>query len=172
MVKVVLFLFLGLSVVSSFVVLTLTVPKLTVIRFTFDPRADVDLCIPTHYRPYSWVCWLPFIILESTFFFLALGKGINLWLAKDEPKPRLLVILLRDSTLAFGGVVVLFIPNLVLWVLARQTVRSMLIGTVPTVQSVIGSRILLNIYETTESKNCSPSLDDINVSIGPTILPS
>ena len=53
---------------------------------------------------------------ESVLFVLAGSKTIYLLTHKDQQTPGLMVVLLRDSLLSFGGVLVWIVTNLVIWI--------------------------------------------------------
>lgn len=143
-----LFAILGLEIVVAIVMVGLTTVRL---RPTRDSVA-VLVCMPGDWPQYAWACWVPATAMESLLFLLALGKSVEVLLSRDAYKPELLVLLLRDSMLCYGAVLAALVPNLVLWICARPTIRDILTGSVPVLQTVIGTRVLLNIYEAAEAK--------------------
>ncbi|GJE91013.1 hypothetical protein PsYK624_071610 [Phanerochaete sordida] len=90
--------------------------------------------------------------MESLLFLLALCKLVEVLRSRDAHKPELLVLLLRDSMLCYGTLLAALVPNLVLWICARPTVRNVMTVSVPLLQSTIGTRVLINIYEAAEAK--------------------
>ena len=63
--------------------------------------------------------WLPTLVFESAIFFLACAKvaEVGLW-KRTSDTPQVLVVLLRDSVLYFGGILALGIVNFLMWTFA------------------------------------------------------
>ena len=72
-------------------------------------------CLPMDIPPWSWTYWIPSVIFDTTLFLLSLWKTVAIVVESTASSPRLLVVLLRDSFLYFGGVMFWSIANLVAW---------------------------------------------------------
>ena len=61
--------------------------------------------------------WVPVVVFESTVFVLAFAKAVAAVLQRrtSGDPPRLLIILLRDSIVYFGGLLAVVLANLLVW---------------------------------------------------------
>ena len=66
------------------------------------------------------------LVFEFTIAALAALKIAKLYSA-GEATPHLLAVMLRDSVVYFGGLLVLLIPNLVVWEVGRVRDNGMLV---------------------------------------------
>ena len=64
--------------------------------------------------------WAPKLVFETVMFVLACVKAVqtNLLRRQVDP-PRILVILLRDSVVHFGGMLAVILANFLLWTFAK-----------------------------------------------------
>lgn len=71
-------------------------------------------CIPTNVKPYAWTYWIPVLVFESILFLLALVKSIRRGRENAET-PYLLIVLLRDSIIYYGGTLGIILTNFLVW---------------------------------------------------------
>jgi len=122
-------------------------------------------CAPTNIPTWCYIYWLPSLAFESLLLILACWKTIqeassSFWTSK------IMVVLLRDSVLYFGGVTLFTIANFLAWYIAPLPLYGMFIACHIGFQSIIGCRMLLNIRETaakgeTQASNFSSSSTNI-----------
>ena len=79
-------------------------------------------CLPNNRVPRVWAYWIPMTIFESVLFLMALAKTTYLFLHENQQTPGLMIVLLRDSVVSFGGVLTWIIVNLVLWAVGRVSI--------------------------------------------------
>lgn len=79
------------------------------------------VCAPTHYRSFSWTNWVPPTLMESVLFAVATGKTAELVFAgaRDAFASELLYVMLRDSLVSYGSILVLLAANVALFAAAR-----------------------------------------------------
>ena len=64
--------------------------------------------------------WAPKLVFETVMFVLACVKAVELNLLRHQVNsPRILVILLRDSMVHFGGMLAVVLANFFLWTFAE-----------------------------------------------------
>ncbi len=81
-------------------------------------------CIPDHVVSWAWAYWLPMLVFESGLFLLAIFRLLQLGFYKcDKRTSNLLVVLLRDSVMYFGGVLAVILANFVAWKASRVSGR-------------------------------------------------
>ena len=67
---------------------------------------------------HMWARWVPQLGFESIVFGLAIVKTVQV--ARNGPHtPKVLVVLLRDSVVYFGGILAILIANLAVYAAAR-----------------------------------------------------
>lgn len=76
-------------------------------------------CLPQHIVQWVWVYWLPMTAFESCLFLLAAAKAAHLLCFGEGSAPSLLIVLLRDSVMYFGGVLAVILTNLIVWMVGR-----------------------------------------------------
>ena len=77
------------------------------------PLADLTGCLPSGIRSWSWTFWLPMLTFENLLLGMSLWKSA--WLIFEDRRPRIIYVLLRDSMIYFGGVVLAIVANVVGW---------------------------------------------------------
>ena len=71
--------------------------------------------MPVDIPPWSWAYWIPLVIFDTTLFLLSLWKTVAIFAIPPASPPRILVVLLKDSFVYFGGVMLWSIANFVAW---------------------------------------------------------
>lgn len=66
-------------------------------------------------------------VFESCLFLLALAKLVQVTVSKREQTPDLMIVLIYDSIVYFGGVLSLIVANLVIWEGARVSCHLLLV---------------------------------------------
>ncbi|KAI0703069.1 hypothetical protein BC835DRAFT_1517311 [Cytidiella melzeri] len=139
----VLCLLLGSMVACQFFLVSLTIPKLSPVVFT---QALIPSCVPQELSREAVYYWIFTLLVESVLFFLVCLKLVQT-LMGGESTPGLLAILIRDSSLAYGGALVFLLLNAVVYATYRKSLYVTFTITVPGSQCIIGSRMMLNIRE-------------------------
>ena len=81
-------------------------------------------CLLNNPSDHSWAYYVPMLIFESILFLLAIAKACQT--ARQEwHTPKILVVLLRDSVVYFGGVLAIILTNLVIIFTARVRFASL-----------------------------------------------
>jgi len=111
-------------------------------------RAFFPGCAPTNIPEWCWAYWIPTVVFESTLFLLALYKTVQEANGSMTRPSRLMVVLLRDSVMYFGGVMIWSLANFVAWYVDPLALYGMFVGCHICFQSILGCRMLLNIRET------------------------
>lgn len=71
-------------------------------------------CVAWNIKPYAWAYWVPTMIWESLLLALSLYKSARQ--AREEAgTPHLMVVILRDSILYFGGALATILANFIIW---------------------------------------------------------
>ena len=65
-----------------------------------------------------WAYGIPAVALESLLFLLAINKAFEV-ARQDMRTPRILIVLLRDSAVYFGGTLAILLINMGITVAAR-----------------------------------------------------
>jgi len=103
-------------------------------------------CAPTDIPLWCYWYWVPSLTFESLLLVLASWKTVQE--ARGIGKSQLMVVLIRDSVLYFGGVTLFTVANFLAWYIAPLPLYGMFVGCHIGFQSIIGCRMLLNIRET------------------------
>jgi len=119
-------------------------------------RAFFPGCAPTNIPLWSWWYWVPSMTFESICLLLALWKTMETH-RNEYKSSNILIILLRDSILYFGGVTLITIANFAAWYIAPLPLYGMFIGCHIGIQSILGCRMLLNIRESASTSYWSGS---------------
>lgn len=87
-----------------------------------SPAADYDSslpkgCIPVNIPRWCWAYWVPPVTFDTILLFLALWKTVRVFIIRDSAlqPPLLVTVLLRDSFLYFGGVIISTLANFLTW---------------------------------------------------------
>lgn len=86
--------------------------------FKLLDAASFPGCLPDHVGAFQWAYWIPCLAFELVLVLLVLAKLVRVTCAKNRP-PLVLTVLLRDSILYYGGVLVIVVCNLVTWTSVR-----------------------------------------------------
>ena len=68
----------------------------------------------TGIKPYAWAYWVPTMIWETLLLVLSLYKSVQ-QTRREEGTPHLMVVILRDSILYFGGALATILANFIIW---------------------------------------------------------
>jgi len=118
-------------------------------------------CAPLNIPTWCWVYWLPSVIFESILFLLALWKTILEARVKASRASPLMHVLLRDSVIYFGGIVIWSILNLGAWYINPLPLYGLFVGCHIGFQSILGARLLLNIRETAAVTSAYVASEDV-----------
>ncbi|KAJ3518841.1 hypothetical protein NM688_g9384 [Phlebia brevispora] len=124
-------------------------------------------CIPTHIAPWVWIYWLPMSIFESCLFLLAVAKAAQLTYTGEGRAPSLLVVLLRDSIIFYGGVLSVILTNFIVWKVGRPSLFATFLSTVFAAHCMLGCRILLNIQRAVHEQRQEETAVFTTVDSGP-----
>ncbi|KAF8523662.1 hypothetical protein JB92DRAFT_2883779, partial [Gautieria morchelliformis] len=114
-------------------------------------------CVPIDIPARCWAYWVPSVTFDSTLLLLALWRAVSTWIIHDPAlqPPRLVFVLLKDSFLYFGGVMMMTLANFITWYIRPVPFYGMFIGCFICSQSILGCRLLLNIRNTAaEIREC------------------
>ncbi|KZT64147.1 hypothetical protein DAEQUDRAFT_732999 [Daedalea quercina L-15889] len=101
-------------------------------------------CAATGIKPWAWVYWIPIMIWEALLLALSLYRSAQQ--AREEAgTPRLMIILLRDSILYFGGALASILANFIVWKVQVIALFFALIPVNIALNSVLGCRMMLHI---------------------------
>jgi len=101
-------------------------------------------CLPSNIKPYAWTFWMPMLIFETILLAMSIFRSVVL-AANDWQTRRLVFVLLRDSVVYFGGVILAILANVVGWKLGGDTLFAAFLPLAITSFSILGCRLLLNI---------------------------
>ncbi|KAJ6577962.1 hypothetical protein B0H19DRAFT_573106 [Mycena capillaripes] len=97
--------------------------------------------VPRYFTFYS----LPVLVVSATMFVLTVYKCGKTLLAHGRARMPTYNLFLRDGVFWFVAIFVTFLPEVVIWAAARQSLAELMIAPGLAVTSIIGSRVLLNI---------------------------
>jgi len=97
--------------------------------------------VPRYFTFYS----LPVLVVSSTMFGLTVYKCGKTLLTHGRAQMPIYNLFLRDGVFWFVAIFITFIPEVVIWAAARQSLAELMIAPGLAVTSIIGSRVLLNI---------------------------
>ncbi|TFK63432.1 hypothetical protein BDN72DRAFT_321713 [Pluteus cervinus] len=141
------FLFVG-SVSASGVILALLLQKITMVDS--HPGAGIVFCTPTGLSHSFWTFWVPLLGFETFLCIMALFRGFQTF-KKDgslfQSGRHLVRILIRDSVLFYLVMFGAYFTNVLMWLLARQTLLEVPIGFSVALSCVLGNRIILNVRQ-------------------------
>lgn len=80
-------------------------------------------CAAWNIKPYAWAYWVPTMVWEALLLVLSLYKSAQL-AKEEEGTPRLMVVILRDSILYFGGALATILANFIIWRVQVRTLCS------------------------------------------------
>ncbi|KAJ7604297.1 hypothetical protein DFH06DRAFT_1254985 [Mycena polygramma] len=101
------------------------------------PRGNV----PRYFAFYS----VPVLVVSMTMFLMTVYKCGKTLLTHGRAQMPIYNMFLRDGVFWFVAIFITFIPEVVIWARARQSLAELLIAPGLAVTSIIGSRVLLNI---------------------------
>ena len=78
-------------------------------------------CVPNPPSDHMWAYWIPMIVFEATLCTLAIIKAIHI-AHTGTHRSRLLITMLRDTVIYFGGILVIIVINFGIWVAARVSI--------------------------------------------------
>ncbi|KAH9923853.1 uncharacterized protein B0H18DRAFT_955698 [Fomitopsis serialis] len=74
----------------------------------------ISTCVADGIKKWAWAYWVPVMVWESLLLALSLYRSAQQ--AREEAgTPRLMVVLLRDSVLYFGGALASILANFIVW---------------------------------------------------------
>ncbi|KAJ7144505.1 hypothetical protein C8R44DRAFT_973975 [Mycena epipterygia] len=97
--------------------------------------------VPRYFAFYS----VPVLVVSMTMFLMTAYKCGKTLLTRGRAQMPIYNMFLRDGIFWFVAIFVTFIPEVVIWARARQTLAELLIAPGLAITSIIGSRVLLNI---------------------------
>ncbi|KAJ7133164.1 hypothetical protein C8R44DRAFT_870602 [Mycena epipterygia] len=97
--------------------------------------------VPRYFAFYS----VPVLVVSMTMFLMTAYKCGKTLLTHGRARMPIYNMFLRDGIFWFVAIFVTFIPEVIIWARARQTLAELLIAPGLAVTSIIGSRVLLNI---------------------------
>ena len=80
-------------------------------------------CVPDHLPSHVWAYWVPLSLFQGAVFVLAITKVYEA-VQQEWHAPKLLVTLLRDSLVYFGGALAVILVNVLIWSTARVCAAS------------------------------------------------
>ncbi|KAJ3561653.1 hypothetical protein NP233_g10065 [Leucocoprinus birnbaumii] len=134
----------GLAILGLFMVKGLEI--------TAEPLPGIHQCTPIRFPPYSFVFWIPILLIDSLLFALALGVVLRNWrqLRRAELArmgPSLVTILLRDNlgirTSAFGTCLL----TAIVWMTAQTQYFNLPACLTYSITTVLGCRLILNLCD-------------------------
>ncbi|KAJ6577957.1 hypothetical protein B0H19DRAFT_572939 [Mycena capillaripes] len=105
--------------------------------------------VPRYFTFYS----LPVLVVSATMFVLTVYKCGKTLLAHGRARMPIYNLFLRDGVFWFVAIFVTFLPEVVIWAAARQSLAELMIAPGLAVTSIIGSRVLLNIQRLKTPQN-------------------
>ncbi|KAJ6486505.1 hypothetical protein C8R47DRAFT_1320947 [Mycena vitilis] len=97
--------------------------------------------VPRYFAFYS----VPVLVVSMTMFLMTVYKCGKTLLTHGRAQMPIYNMFLRDGVFWFVVIFMTFIPEVVIWARARQSLAELLIAPGLAVTSIIGSRVLLNI---------------------------
>lgn len=89
-----------------------------IMTVTGDMPSVISGCLAQVGERHKGIYWMPVMVFESVIVALAAAKVIKVYRDK-EAAPHVLAVILRDSVIYFGGVLVLVVTNVIIWEVAR-----------------------------------------------------
>lgn len=71
-------------------------------------------CVPIVTQRYAWAYWLPVLVFESIMLSLSVVKSVR-QAQEDTRTPYVMVVLLRDSVVYYGGIIGPILINCIVW---------------------------------------------------------
>ena len=100
------------------ILFTLLIYLLTFLPTALDLPLQFPGCIPNEPIKHLWAYWIPRVVFEMMLVILVFLKVLDA--ARDSTyAPRVLIVLLRDSVVYFGGMLAVVLINLAIWASAR-----------------------------------------------------
>ena len=75
-------------------------------------------CVPVDFSPHMWAYWVPLLSFQTVLFVLAMAQ-VLIEARREWNTPKLLVVMLRDSLVYFGGMLAIILANVMIWATAR-----------------------------------------------------
>lgn len=91
-----------------------------------SPASGTTGCVPGHWVLRPWVYWIPATVLENILFLLVAVKSVRCAVGMEQYNPDLLMVLLRDSVVYFGGLCTILTANIIIWTVGRVSIGSLL----------------------------------------------
>ncbi|KAJ6612842.1 hypothetical protein B0H10DRAFT_273619 [Mycena sp. CBHHK59/15] len=134
---------IGLEIATMAVVSHFTIASVT---DYWDIRWPLRGCYPHAYVPRYFAFYsVPVLVVSMTMFLMTVYKCGKTLLAHGRTQMPIYNMFLRDGVFWFIAIFVTFIPEVIIWASARQSLAEVLIAPGLAVTSIIGSRVLLNI---------------------------
>ncbi|TFY52918.1 hypothetical protein EVJ58_g9741 [Rhodofomes roseus] len=115
------------------------------------PLQEITGCIPSGIKPWAWTFWLPMLTFETLLLVLSLFRSMQLIF--EDRRPAIIYVLLRDSVIYFGGVVLAIVTNVVGWKVAGNGLFAAFFPVAIMAFSVLASRLLLNMHDAVDPSN-------------------
>ncbi|KAH9934320.1 uncharacterized protein B0H18DRAFT_980980 [Fomitopsis serialis] len=115
------------------------------------PLQDLTGCLPSGIKPWAWTFWLPMLTFETLLLCLSLFRSAQLVI--EDRRPKIIYVLLRDSVVYFGGVVLTIVANVVGWNVGGAGLFAAFFPLAMMAFSVLGSRLLLNMHDAVDPSN-------------------
>ncbi|KAJ7748197.1 hypothetical protein DFH07DRAFT_830423 [Mycena maculata] len=97
--------------------------------------------VPRYFTFYS----VPVLVVSMTMFIMTVYKCGKTLLTHGRAQMPIYTMFLRDGVFWFVAIFVTFIPEIIIWARARESLAEVMIAPGLAVTSIIGSRVLLNI---------------------------
>ncbi|CAL1694026.1 unnamed protein product [Somion occarium] len=135
---------LSLLVAKSIVELTILYIVTTKMQTVEFPPPITAGCFAVNSLTYAWSYWFSLLTFESSLGILALIKCVQ---CAGDPSttPQLMIVLLRDSFIFFGGMLAVALINCTVWAFARPSLFTAFPSLTLSLGSVLGCRILFNM---------------------------
>jgi len=135
-----------LTSTASAVIMGSILSQITVSSFRLMP--GLVFCVAGNIPDYSYAFWIPILAYESLLCGLALFRGFQTFRSSASPfrsGKYLVSILIRDSVLYFVVMFATYLTNLLVWIIASESVLEIPIGFSVAMSCVMGNRIILNV---------------------------
>ncbi|TFY60837.1 hypothetical protein EVJ58_g4897 [Rhodofomes roseus] len=111
---------------------------------TLSIDIPVSGCVAVGIKQWAWAYWVPVMIWEALLLVLSLYRSAQQ--AREEAgTPHLMVVLLRDSVLYFGGALASILANFIVWKVQATALFFAFIPLIMALNSVLGCRMMLHI---------------------------
>ncbi|KAJ7440612.1 hypothetical protein FB451DRAFT_1300022 [Mycena latifolia] len=122
--------------------------------------------VPRFFAFYS----VPMLVVSITMFLMTVYKCGKTLLTHGRAQLPIYNMFLRDGVFWFVAIFVIFIPEVIIWARARQSLAEILIAPGLAVTSIIGSRVLLNIRGLKLAKTLpTTTMTTSRTALGPTV---